>query len=102
MGEGEQPGGTTPPGCIFLPSTEVVVSEPLKIRLREHGPLVIEGAVRIVDHRGNEFPLPKSDKKWVALCRCGQSKTKPFCDGTHKQCGFEAAELAPEPPKADG
>jgi CDGSH-type Zn-finger protein len=71
------------------------MSEPLKIRLRENGPIVIEGPIRIVDHRGNEFPLP-TGKKGVALCRCGQSKTKPFCDGSHKECGFSAAELAPE------
>jgi CDGSH-type Zn-finger protein len=34
-------------------------------------------------------------KPLVALCRCGQSQSKPFCDGAHKSCGFEAGELAP-------
>lgn len=61
------------------------------IRCRENGPLVVPaGAVRIVDHLGNEFPIP-SGKENVALCRCGQSRTKPFCDGTHRSCGFQAA-----------
>lgn len=67
----------------------------LRIRCRQNGPLVIEGPVTIVDHDGNEFPLP-TNKPVVALCRCGQSKNKPFCDGSHKTCGFIAEELAAE------
>ena len=68
------------------------------IRCRPNGPLVIEGPVTVVDAQGNAFPLP-THKPLVALCRCGQSQRKPFCDGSHKACGFEAAELAP--PAAD-
>jgi CDGSH-type Zn-finger protein len=67
---------------------------PITIRLRPSGPLVVEGDFRLIDHEGNEFKLP-TNKPVVALCRCGQSKTKPFCDGTHKTCGFAAVELAP-------
>ena len=70
------------------------MSEPLTIRCRENGPLVIEGPVKVIDHHGNAFPLPTGKEK-LALCRCGQSRTKPFCDGSHKQCGFQAAETAP-------
>jgi CDGSH-type Zn-finger protein len=69
---------------------------PLVIRCRENGPLVIAGPVKVVDHLGNEFPLPAGKDK-VALCRCGQSKVKPFCDGSHRDCGFRAAETAPVP-----
>jgi CDGSH-type Zn-finger protein len=72
----------------------------LRIRCRQNGPLVIEGPFILVDHLGNEFELP-TNKPAVALCRCGQSKRKPFCDGTHKECGFVAEELAP-PPVSDG
>jgi CDGSH-type Zn-finger protein len=67
----------------------------LVIRCRPNGPLVIEGPVTVVDHLGNPFPI-NPDKPLVALCRCGQSGKKPFCDGTHKTCGFIAEELAPE------
>ena len=69
------------------------MADPIVIRLRENGPLVITGAIKVVDHQGNEFPLP-TGKDTIALCRCGQSKTKPFCDGSHRQCGFQGAELA--------
>ena len=64
------------------------------IRTRKNGPLVIDGSFTLVDQDGNPFPLP-TDKPLVALCRCGQSGKKPFCDGTHKTCGFAAEELAP-------
>lgn len=70
------------------------MSESLTIRCRENGPYVIEGVVKVVDHLGNEFPLPVGKDK-VALCRCGHSRIKPFCDGTHRQCDFQAAETAP-------
>ena len=73
------------------------------IRCRENGPLVVEmpedsGSgplqLRVTDHRGQPFPLP-DHKRAVALCRCGQSRSRPFCDGSHKTQGFEASEIAP-------
>jgi CDGSH-type Zn-finger protein len=67
--------------------------EPLVIRCRENGPLVLPAQFTIVDHQGNAFPLPQG-KELVALCRCGQSRNKPFCDGAHRQCEFKAAERA--------
>jgi len=48
----------------------------------------------VVDHEGKPFPIDPS-KANVALCRCGHSQRKPFCDGAHKSCGFVAAETAP-------
>jgi CDGSH-type Zn-finger protein len=73
------------------------MSEPVIIRCRENGPLVVKGLAKVVDHLGNEF-TPPPGKEAIALCRCGQSQTKPFCDGSHRQCGFQAAEMAPAPP----
>jgi CDGSH-type Zn-finger protein len=70
------------------------MSEKLRIRLRENGPLVLPATVQIVDHLGNPFVLPVG-KDNIALCRCGESKCKPFCDGSHKTCGFQASETAP-------
>jgi len=73
------------------------MSDVIVVRCRENGPLVLPaGRVRIVDHQGNEFPLPPG-KDNIALCRCGQSQTKPFCDGSHRACGFQGANLAPAP-----
>lgn len=77
------------------------MADPLVIRCRENGPLVIQGAFKIVDHLGNEFTIP-AGKDTVALCRCGQSSNKPFCDGSHRACGFQAAQLAQPTPPAQG
>jgi CDGSH-type Zn-finger protein len=66
---------------------------PLTIRLRENGPYVVEGKCTLIDHEGKEFTLP-TEKPALALCRCGQSKNRPFCDGTHRSVGFEASETA--------
>lgn len=64
------------------------------IRLRDNGPMVIEGPFRVIDAEGNAFALP-ADKPVIALCRCGQSARKPFCDGAHRGCNFLAADRAP-------
>jgi CDGSH iron-sulfur domain-containing protein 3 len=66
------------------------------IRMRPSGPLVIEGPFKLVDSRGAEFEIP-ANKPAVALCRCGQSANRPFCDGSHKTCGFVSDE-SPTPP----
>ena len=63
----------------------------LKIRMRPNGPFVVEGAFELTDSRGAAFDIP-ADKPAVALCRCGHSAKRPFCDGSHKTCGFESDE----------
>lgn len=70
---------------------------PPTIRLRDDGPLVIQGPVTIVDAEGNAFEVP-DDKPLIALCRCGHSGRKPFCDGSHRDCGFRASERATRHP----
>ena len=72
------------------------MSDPVVIRCRENGPLVVLGEVKVIDHLGNVFVAPPG-KAGIALCRCGQSASKPFCDGSHRQAGFQAAQLAPAP-----
>jgi len=65
----------------------------VRIRLRKNGPYVIDREdVEIVDWNGAPYTI---GRRPVALCRCGASSTKPFCDGTHAKKGFEAAEAAP-------
>lgn len=62
------------------------------IKTRENGPLLVTGPITLCDHLGNTFDL--TGKENVALCRCGQSKNRPFCDGSHRGCGFQAGETA--------
>ncbi|MFN4261743.1 MAG: CDGSH iron-sulfur domain-containing protein [Gemmataceae bacterium] len=76
------------------------MAEPVIIRCRENGPLVVQGPIQLCDHLGNSFAIP-ADKPAVALCRCGHSQRKPFCDGTHRTAGFQAAETAPPATEVD-
>ena len=61
------------------------------IKIRENGPYLVDGEFTLVDHNGNEVPIVKK-----ALCRCGGSTMKPFCDGTHSKIGFQGANAAVE------
>ena len=47
--------------------------------------------MKFVDWNGQEYTIPKRP---FTLCRCGASKNKPFCDRTHSEIGFQAAEAA--------
>ncbi len=53
---------------------------------REHGPLVAKGITQLRGPDGE----PIEAKPIMALCRCGASKTKPFCDGSHTEAGFDS------------
>ena len=61
----------------------------IKITVKDNGPYLIDGEFQLVDAQGNEIPATKR-----ALCRCGGSTTKPFCDGTHSKIGFQGAMSA--------
>ena len=67
------------------------------IKTRENGPLLVTGAVTLTDHLGNKYDT--TGKENIALCRCGASSKRPFCDGTHKTTGFQAAETVPVAPQ---
>ena len=58
-----------------------------------NGPYLIRGPFRIVDQDGNEI---EANRKVVALCRCGRSRIRPFCDGTHKAIRFRADSGGPD------
>ncbi len=62
----------------------------LEIEIRDNGPYRIRGGVIVKDADGNVFET----QDVVALCRCGHSGKKPFCDGTHRAQGFESAPRA--------
>jgi CDGSH-type Zn-finger protein len=74
-------GRRTNPEAVITPYTD--------------GPLVVRGQFRIVDQDGNEIAKRRST---VALCRCGKSRIRPFCDGTHKLARFTAPS-APDRPR---
>ena len=63
----------------------------VKIRALKNGPYLVQGEIELIDPAGNPV---KVEKDTIALCRCGASTTKPFCDGTHSKIGFQAAESA--------
>jgi CDGSH-type Zn-finger protein len=58
-----------------------------------NGPLLVRGPFRLVDQDGNEID---SGRETVALCRCGKSRMRPFCDGTHTLIRFRAPSGAEE------
>ena len=67
------------------------------IKVRQNGSLLVEGEdVKLIDWNGAEYYVPK---KPFALCRCGGSKEKPFCDSSHKECNMGETQAAPGPKK---
>ncbi len=61
--------------------------DPATITPYRDGPLIVRGDFRLVDADGVEFD---AGRDVVALCRCGKSGRKPFCDGSHQRAGFSA------------
>jgi CDGSH-type Zn-finger protein len=61
------------------------------------GPYLVRGDFVVTDQQGNELP---TERRTIALCRCGKSRMRPFCDGTHKLIGFRAPS-GPEPCPGD-
>ena len=84
-----------------------------KILITEHGPYLVSGAVPLseqalgLDREGNTWRYADTgaevaQSEQYALCRCGHSANKPFCDGSHARMGFQdqcaARELPPPKP----
>lgn len=67
---------------------------PVSIKVVDSGPLQVKGPIRLLDHDGTVYDVPA--RRAVFLCRCGQSRTKPLCDGSHQRTGFSAEERATE------
>jgi uncharacterized Fe-S cluster protein YjdI len=64
-------------------ASEVVPEAPV-MRIAKDGPLYVQGRCTLSDHGGN----PVETGPRAALCRCGASKNKPFCDNSHVEAGF--------------
>ena len=89
---------TCPTGAIHFERFDGGPQEPepedTTIDARPNGPLHIRGRLHILGPGGH---LIREDTR-VALCRCGASENKPFCDGSHRRVGFRTTN----PPKTSG
>jgi CDGSH-type Zn-finger protein len=85
-------------------------AEGMKITVTKNGPYRVEGAVPmarqtiVADAEGASRAWKEGyqfeTRKAFALCRCGQSATKPYCDGSHVRVGFDGTEAASTEPYA--
>lgn len=73
-----------------------MADSPTRITPYRNGPYLIRGPFVMVDQSGNEIEIKR---RVVALCRCGRSQIRPFCDGTHKSTGFRADSGLAVPPE---
>jgi CDGSH-type Zn-finger protein len=63
------------------------MADEVTVKIFDNGPLYVEGGTfKIVTASGKEIPVEGGK---AALCRCGASENKPFCDGRHKNAGFQ-------------
>ena len=67
------------------------MSDGARITPYRDGPLLVRGPFTLTDQDGNEIEVRN---RTIALCRCGRSRRKPFCDGMHKAVGWRAASEA--------
>jgi CDGSH-type Zn-finger protein len=78
---------------LRVPGEEMAAT---KIIVNHNGSIRVEGDFEIVDPEGRTFGL--AGRTAIGLCRCGHSANKPFCDGSHKACGFADTVAARELP----
>ncbi len=67
------------------------VMEEARITAYRDGPLLVRGHYRLEDQNGNPID---TGRETIALCRCGKSRMRPFCDGSHKVVRFRAPSAA--------
>jgi CDGSH-type Zn-finger protein len=79
------------------PSRNERVADDVTITPYRDGPLLVRGPFRLLDQDGNPID---ARRETIALCRCGKSRMRPFCDGTHKLVRFKAPS-GPENGRAD-
>jgi CDGSH-type Zn-finger protein len=65
--------------------------EEARITAYRDGPLIVRGPFRLEDQNGAAID---AGRETIALCRCGKSRMRPFCDGTHKLVRFRAPSTA--------
>ncbi len=65
--------------------------EEVRITVRINGPYRVQGPITLEDAEGNTIERPG---EVIALCRCGGSKNKPLCDGSHREINFQAETRA--------
>jgi CDGSH-type Zn-finger protein len=63
------------------------MSDPVRITAYRDGPFLVRGPVELLDQDGEPIDAGPGT---IALCRCGKSRLRPFCDGTHKLVRFQA------------
>ncbi|MFN0123777.1 MAG: CDGSH iron-sulfur domain-containing protein [Blastocatellia bacterium] len=63
-----------------------------KIIVNNNGSIKIEGEIELYDAAGGKYDL--GGRSAISLCRCGASNNKPFCDGSHRGCGFQSQVIA--------
>ena len=68
--------------------------EQARITAYRDGPLLVRGPFRLEDQNGNPID---AGRETIALCRCGQTRIAPFCDGSHKAAGFAANGVSRPP-----
>jgi CDGSH-type Zn-finger protein len=72
------------------------VDVPVRITAYRDGPLLVRGEVVLTDETGAVLDAGRTP---MALCRCGKSRLRPFCDGQHKAAAFSAPCRPPQPPR---
>jgi CDGSH-type Zn-finger protein len=90
-----RPSSTDPAAA---PATSPADSPAATIVPYEDGPLIVRGDFSLLTPDGEAI---ETGRNTIALCRCGKSTVKPFCDGTHKKTNFKAGSGRETPPTRD-